>query len=292
MSYSECDFKISKFSTNRVVFYEGETVNILASIKNKSSDIGTIYLRLIIADSYNTHNPIFDSHLNLSPNEKHSFRLVDLLPNTDRSFSFPFKIPKGLENRHFSIRLEVWNPHYLFNGPYPLKFDDSGWKGGFEVLSRSNINCSIFLSYSWTPSYHKEWVQQFDEELRKYNIETITDWKNLRAGENIDCFMENGITESDLIIIICSESFTNKANARTPGGVGTESIISANEYRNRTQEEKSRFIPVIRDNNLSSINKLPKYLSGVLSIDMSGDDWRGEPMSNLVQRIREIISKQ
>jgi hypothetical protein len=100
--------------------------------------------------------------------------------------------------------------------------------------------------------------------------------------------MERGISEAAVTLLICTEDYTRKADARHPGGVGYETILSAHEYSRRVPKDRARFIPIIRDNSLPHGLKLPKYLGGSVYIDMSGDDWRAEPMTKLVQAIERF----
>ena len=101
--------------------------------------------------------------------------------------------------------------------------------------------------------------------------------------------MERGISESKVTILICTETYTRKANEREPGGVGFETIISSHEYSNRLPEERTRFIPAIRDNGLPRGRKLPKYLGSFIYVDMSGPDWQAKPMLDLVNAIRRYV---
>jgi hypothetical protein len=185
------------------------------------------------------------------------------------------------------VRFQVWNPHRLFHGPKPWRFSDTGWHGGFEVVSSktANVPITVFISYSWHPPEHKQWVKHLAEELRKYNIDIVSDWKDLRPGEEATLFMERGIIECKVTLLICSEAYTSKSNERK-AGVGFETILSSHEYMNRTPEERTRMIPVVRDNSLPNGRKLPRYLGSAIYVDMSGPDWRAGPMISLVEAIR------
>lgn len=132
-------------------------------------------------------------------------------------------------------------------------------------------------------------MRQFVEELGRHDISVIFDQNSLRPGEDTILFMERGISESGVTVLICTESYTRKADARQAGGVGFETILSAQEYLRRPPAERARFMPVIRNNNLPAGDKLPRYLGGALYIDMSGDNWRSEPMTALVKAIKRHL---
>jgi hypothetical protein len=269
------------------VLYEGEPAILQSSVRNHGIRIGTVYVRFLVAESYSLENPIFDSDRDLSPNEKQALRLVDIPIGGKRSVACKFMVPKGSSGRPFDVRFQVWNPHRLFHGPKPWRFSDTGWHGGFEVVSSktANVPITVFISYSWHPPEHKQWVKHLAEELRKYNIDIVSDWKDLRPGEEATLFMERGIIECKVTLLICSEAYTSKSNERK-AGVGFETILSSHEYMNRTPEERTRMIPVVRDNSLPNGRKLPRYLGSAIYVDMSGPDWRAGPMISLVEAIR------
>jgi len=198
-------------------------------------------------------------------------------------------VSPGTVSKHFDIRVDVCNPHWLFRGPWPLVFHRVGWIGGAEVLSKPSATSSltVFVSYSWDSDDHKLWVLQLVEELRRHNLECLLDQKDLLPGEDATAFMERAIVSSRVTLLICTETYTRRADNREPGGVGFETIISSHEYANRcTAEERARFIPIIRDNALPKHQKLPRYLGSAIYVDMSTNDWRAEPMLRLVNAIR------
>ncbi|TAK86354.1 MAG: toll/interleukin-1 receptor domain-containing protein [Betaproteobacteria bacterium] len=260
----------------------------MGRVLNDGLRLGTAYVQFLIANSYQLNQPIFDSHRALSRNERHAMRLVDIKRREIRETACAFRVPAGCSFQHFDIRMQVWNPHRLFDGAHPWKFDDTDWVGGFEVVSVPSTagSLKVFVSYSWDSEAHKDWVRLLVEQLRKHDIDAIFDQKDLRPGEEATLFMERGISESSVTILICTENYTRKANSREPGGVGFETIISSHEYSVRTPDQRARFIPIIRDNNLPKGRKLPKYLGSTIYVDMSGLNWHAKPMLDLVNAIR------
>lgn len=100
--------------------------------------------------------------------------------------------------------------------------------------------------------------------------------------------MERAVTESDVSLLICTKTYTEKANERR-AGVGYESILYTNEYLIRTPEERARMIPVVRDNDPPGGQKLPRYLGSATYVDMSGLDWHARPMLDLVDAIKRHV---
>ena len=269
------------------VLYEGEEVVLQCRVRNNGLRLGTAYVRFLIADAYTLNSPVFDSDRDLPSNERQALRLVDIPPGKTRSVVCKFRIPAGLSRRPFDVRLQVWNPHRLFQGPMPWMFFDTNWKGGFEVVTTPTAHSllTVFISYSWDPPSHQDWVKLLVEELRKYSIDVIVDWKDLHPGEESTLFMERGVTECKVTLLICSETYTTKANERKEG-VGFETILSSHEYMLRTPEQRSRMIAIVRDNGLPKGRKLPRYLGSSIYVDMSSSDWQAAPMLTLVDAIR------
>ena len=168
-------------------------------------------------------------------------------------------------------------------------FSECKWVGCFELVSKPDLQSpSVFISYSWSPAGSQQWVKELEEELRRHRIFATTDWINLKPGHEATAFMEKGISESDVTLLICNEDYTKKANERQSNGLGFEAILSSHEYMITSPEERQRFIPIVRNNSLPNGRKLPRFLGSSIYVDMSSDDWRGDPMRNLVDAIRAI----
>jgi hypothetical protein len=289
-SASGWSFSATAPSANRRAATEGETVVISSVVRNTGVRVGTVYVRLLIADSYKRRAPLFDSHQDLSPNARNAFRLVDIAPGHDQRFAFSWDVPEQLSNRHLDLRVEVWNPHFLFGGPHPVQFADSGWVGGFEVLKRSlSSQPRVFISYSYDDAEHVAWVRQLAEELRRHDLEVVLDDTHLKLGEQITQFVESAIHGSAVLLLVCSTSYTEKANSRLPSGVGFETVITSSEYYHSTPEQRLRFIPIVRQNRLPTNRRLPAYLGAARYVDMSSEDWRAEPMQSLISAIKRIV---
>jgi hypothetical protein len=284
-------FSATALSANRRAATEGETVVISSVVRNTGVRLGTVYLRLLIADSYKRSTPLFDSHRDLSPNARNAFRIADIPPGHDQRFAFSWEVPDQVSNRHLDLRLEVWNPHFLFDGPYPFKFADSGWVGGFEVLKCSlTSQPRVFISYSHDDAEHVAWVRQLAEELRRHDLEVVLDGTHLQLGEQITHFIETAIRSSAVLLLVCSKGYTEKANSRLPSGVGYETVITSSEYYHSTPEQRLRFIPIVRRNTLPANRLLPAYLGTAYYENMSGDDWRAEPLQSVIAAIKRIVA--
>ena len=128
------------------------------------------------------------------------------------------------------LKIEVWSPRKLYRERklfyYPFQFDNSGWHGFIEVINKLNyvtMQPKIFISYAWVSENHKTWVNNLADELIKHNMTVIID-RNLLPGQEITKFMEMGIKDADVILLVCSKVFTQKANKRE-GGAGYETMV-------------------------------------------------------------------
>jgi len=85
-------------------------------------------------------------------------------------------------------------------------------------------NPKIFISYSHDDTEHKLWVKELATQLRSHGVDIILDQWDLRLGNDLAFFMEQGLNKSQMVLCICSELYVKKANDRT-GGTGYESTI-------------------------------------------------------------------
>lgn len=121
----------------------------------------------------------------------------------------------------------------------------------------------VFISYSWEEA-HKEWVKSLADRLLSDGIEATVDQYDLTLGDRLPHFMEQSISNSDYILIICTPTYKSKSDSRK-GGIGYEGHIISAELL--TQGNERKFIPVIRKG--TATNSIPAFLSGKLGIDLS-----------------------
>lgn len=117
----------------------------------------------------------------------------------------------------------------------------------------------VFISYSWKSEEYKDVVLQLARRLRSNGVDVILDRWHLRAGHDMYDFMERSIREADKVLVLCEQSYVEKANARA-GGAGTETrIISPALYPDSRQE---KVIPVF----MESHRVVPDFLKGRMGI--------------------------
>jgi TIR domain-containing protein len=140
----------------------------------------------------------------------------------------------------------------------------------------------VFISYSHDSEAHKAWVLKLASDLRAGSVDASLDRWDLAFGQDTSAFMQRGITESDRVVLVCTEKYVNKAEAGS-GGVGYERLIVTAELVQNIDTKK--FIPLIRDNGPK---KTPTFLGPRLHVDFSDD---AQYQAKLEELLREILGE-
>lgn len=132
-------------------------------------------------------------------------------------------------------------------------------------------NPKVFISYSWYPEINKQKVLELANRLTEDGVRVIIDEWDLEEGQDKFVFMEKMVNDPsiDKVLIICNQSYVEKANNRK-GGVGVEgTIISAELYNNN---EQTKFIPIIFERDSNHNEYIPTFLKTRIFIDLSNDN--------------------
>ena len=121
----------------------------------------------------------------------------------------------------------------------------------------------VFISYSHDSLEHKKWVNDLGTRLRNNGVDAILDQWELQPGHDLPHFMETHLASSDRIIMICTETYVEKAN-KGQGGVGYEKMIITSNLLKNIDENK--VIPIIRQ---SGSNDIPTFLKTKLYLNFS-----------------------
>ena len=126
-----------------------------------------------------------------------------------------------------------------------------------------------FMSYSWETTEHQDWVLALATRLvSEGGVNVVIDKWHLRFGMDKTVFMEDGIENSNFVLVICTPEYAAKANKRR-GGVGYEAMIITGELAEDIQTTK--FIPVLRVGAWDRTS-MPRWLK-----TKAGPDLRGNP---------------
>ena len=124
----------------------------------------------------------------------------------------------------------------------------------------------VFVSYAHSSPDHSDWVLHLATRLRANGVDVVLDRWNLLLGKNVAAFIENGLSESNWIMCICSEDFVQKANDGR-GGVGYEKMIISADLL--SDSNLDWVIPAIRDNAGPQI--VPTFLRNRFYVDFRDD---------------------
>ena len=137
-----------------------------------------------------------------------------------------------------------------------------------------------FMSYSHDSNEHIGWVLHLSIQLRSSGIDVILDQWDANFGSDLATFIESHMTESDLVFIICTDDYNQKADTGK-GGVGYEKMIATRELMIDSQDE--RFIPIVRQ--YSGKYKMPKFLGNRKYVDLSNDSKFEHEFKELVRQL-------
>lgn len=142
---------------------------------------------------------------------------------------------------------------------------------------------TVFISYSHDSEEHKNWVLQLSTRLRSNGVDVILDRWNLKLGSDLASFMERGLSKSQRIICICSETYVKKANDGK-GGAGYEKQIMTAELIK--DQNTNWVIPLIKNN--PEQRKTPFFLGGRLYISFEDSNLYE---SNYEELLRDLLEE-
>ncbi|MBX8500537.1 MULTISPECIES: SEFIR domain-containing protein [Pseudomonas syringae group] len=139
----------------------------------------------------------------------------------------------------------------------------------------------IFISYSWDGEDHQSWVQRLANDLDEYKEFHVTfDMFDMDSFSDKNQFMEEAVRDSDVIIVVCTEKYRIKAEARD-GGVGIETCLTAIRHWEESEKGSSSNILVVSREKFST----PFYLRGKFRVDFYDDDLYAKSLSFLVKNL-------
>lgn len=135
----------------------------------------------------------------------------------------------------------------------------------------------VFISYSWDSAETQNKVHYLVEQLEEDGVEVIYDKNSLRLGDDMVFFMESIANDSTIkkVLVICDESYTQKANSRKKG-VGIETgIITSDIYDSPLQ---NKIIPVFFEKDMNNRPIVPTFLKNRFGVDLcSGNEEKNYP---------------
>lgn len=173
--------------------------------------------------------------------------------------------------------------YYPHNSVAPQMMNEVLFQKALEYLKKlsQKVNKTIFISYSWDSEDHKQKVQNFVYDLRAEGFHVIYDG-DMKLGDRITYFMEKSVSESDIVLYICTPNYKTKADTRL-GGVGYENaIISGVLYESQNE---NKFIPILFSGSWSESS--PNWAKGKLGINMSSSESQIEEFKKLIKYLNQ-----
>ena len=138
----------------------------------------------------------------------------------------------------------------------------------------------VFVSYSHDSIQHKAWVLRLATDLVEQGVDVTLDQWDLSLGMDVARFMSEGIRQSEYVLLICSASYVQKAQAAT-GGVGFEQQIVTGELVSKL--DTTKFIPLVRAN--LGDPKIPGFLGARMYVDFNDDSSYAEKREVLLREL-------
>lgn len=141
----------------------------------------------------------------------------------------------------------------------------------------------IFITYSWDSDEHKDWVQKLATDLDEYTELHVTcDIFDLDNFSDKNHFMEKAINESDVIVVVSTKKYKQKADERQ-GGVGIETYLTTIRHWEESENGGSSKIVVASREKYSA----PNYLKGKFRVDFHEDDLYSKSLSFLIKSVTQ-----
>ena len=147
----------------------------------------------------------------------------------------------------------------------------------------------IFISYSWDSEDHKQWVQQLADDLQEQVADLDVEYDQRGMDHRVDRnqYMEAGIYESDAVLAIVTEKYTEKANARQ-GGVGRETAMAAERHFSEvTTKSRTPILAIKREAHA----EMPHYLKTSLYFDFSSSSNYIQELGALKRELEVIVGR-
>ena len=138
---------------------------------------------------------------------------------------------------------------------------------------------SVFISYSWDNHEHEEWVRYFVNTIKNHGVKTYFD-KDLPYGADIPAFMQKGITEADVVLVIGTHNYFAKIQSAKATGVRFEDSVITDALA--SDVDSTKFIPILRQGSFdTSFSKLLEHRKGIdFSDDIKFDENINELLMN------------
>lgn len=124
------------------------------------------------------------------------------------------------------------------------------------IKGKTRDSVRVFVSHTSSTEEAVEWVKQLALFLIDQGIQARVDKFHLRRGMDLSQWMCNELALADKVIVVCDETYKQKADGRL-GGVGFETMIIQGDIGN-LPPDSTKYQVVVREEEISK--GLPLYL--------------------------------
>lgn len=142
---------------------------------------------------------------------------------------------------------------------------------------------TVFVSYSYDNHNHEMWVKHFVDVLKAHGVKVAFD-KDLPYGSDMPSFMVNGISESEVVLIIGTPIYMEKVRNSQTTGAKFEGVVITNSLMNDIATTK--FVPILREGTYhTSFSPLLEHRKRINFTDDSAfDTMIEELLDNVLKR--------
>jgi hypothetical protein len=156
-------------------------------------------------------------------------------------------------------------------------------RGNRRVITGSPKDAvRVFISHTSSTDEDAEWVKDLALFLIDNGIQARLDRFHLRRGMDLPQWMCNELALAQKVIVVCDETYKQKADGRL-GGVGWETMIIQGDVAN-LPPDSTKYQIIVRTENIN--DGLPLYLRTKYAFHASPSDtnqsFRGELISELL----------
>lgn len=139
---------------------------------------------------------------------------------------------------------------------------------------------TVFVSYAWEHDEHSEWVKRVAARLRADGVNVLLDRWHVPPGGDLTAFMEQSVSKSSFVLLVCTPAYKLKADERA-GGVGYEGAIISGAILTGTPQAK--FVPLLRGASWKESG--PARLLGSRYLDFRGEPYSEKEYEELLRAI-------
>lgn len=142
----------------------------------------------------------------------------------------------------------------------------------------------VFISHTSNSDETVSWVTTLAKLLIENGIQARLDRFHLRRGMDLPQWMCNELAMADKVVIICDETYKQKADGRL-GGVGWETMIIQGDLAN-LEPNSTKYQVIVRADSLA--DGLPMYLKTKYAFHSPGPTMSKKFQSELIQELLDM----